>query len=226
MSVMIYSPSWFFGLDAALQAISVIVAFVLAFASYRIYLTLKERSFLYFSVSFFLISTSYIVKIFADLFAYNRLSGESYPALDMLLREFTFVEFVNIFGNLAHRFILLLGFLILIVTLLEIIDRRVIFLLSYFIFIVSAFSIWSFLLFQTTLAVFAGTVAVYYIFEYIEKRKKIMLNSLVGFSLLFLAQISFMFTFFFEKKMFVLGHVFQAIAFTMLLITYVMVFRE
>ncbi|MFP4117296.1 MAG: hypothetical protein ACLFTR_00045 [Candidatus Woesearchaeota archaeon] len=226
MSVMIYSPSWFFGLDAALQAISVIVAFVLAFASYRIYLTLKERSFLYFSVSFFLISTSYIVKIFADLFAYNRLSGESYPALDMLLREFTFVEFVNIFGNLAHRFILLLGFLILIVTLLEIIDRRVIFLLSYFIFIVSAFSIWSFLLFQTTLAVFAGTVAVYYIFEYIEKRKKIMLNSLVGFSLLFLAQISFMFTFFFEKKMFVLGHVFQAIAFTMLLITYVMVFKE
>ncbi len=225
MSVIIYSPSWFFGMDAALQSISVIVAFVLSFAAYKMYKTLKIRSFLYFSLSFFLIAISYIIKIFSDLFVYNRLGEETRP-VGIFLHEFTMIEFVNIFGNLLHRFILLLGFLILIVVLLEIKDRRIIFLLTYFTFIVSSFSMWSFLLFQTTLTVFAGTVAVYYIFEYIEKRKRIMLNSLFGFSLLFIAQISFMFTFFFERRMFVLGHIFQAIGFIMLFITYMLVFKE
>ncbi len=226
MSVVIYSPSWFFGIDAALQLVSVVVAFVLAYASYRMYRLLKESSYLHFSLSFFLISLSYLVKIFSDLYVYNRLGEDVYPKLGIFLHEFTMIEFVNIFGNLLHRFLLLLGFLVLIVVLLEIKDRRVITLLLYFIFIVSSFSMWSFLLFQTTLTMLAGTVAVYYVFEYIEKRKPLMLNSLIGFSLLFMAQISFMFTFFFERRMFVLGHVLQALGFIMLFITYMLVFKE
>ena len=226
MSVIIYSPSWFFGIDAILQSIIVIVAFLLCYSSYKMFKILKEKSFLYFSFSFFLISLSYLVKIFSDLFVYNRLGADNYPVISILLQEFTTIEFVNLFGHLVHRFILLLGFIVLIVVLLDIKDRRIVFLLLYFIFIVSSFSIWSFLLFQTTLTVLAGTVAVYYIFEYIARPRKLMFNSLLAFSILFLAQISFMFTFFFERKMFVVGHILQAIAFGVLLLTYMLVFRE
>ncbi|MFW5852910.1 MAG: hypothetical protein ACOCUR_02675, partial [Nanoarchaeota archaeon] len=204
----------------------VFVALLLSFMAYKIYKLMRESNFFYFSLSFFLIALSYIIKIFTDLFVYGNLGKEMVPWIDIVLYQLSALEFVGIFGNLAHRFFLLQGFLVLLIIFLEIKDRRVMFLFMYFIFIISAFSVWSFLLFQTTLTVFAGTVCVYYIFHYIEHKKRILLYSLVGFSFVFLAQFSFMFTFFYERQMFVLGHIFQAVGFLLLFVTYLLVFRR
>ncbi len=226
MSVIVYSPSWFFGIDALLQSVAVIVSLMLSMAAYRIYSIMRESKFLYFSVSFVLISFSYIVKILTDLFVYNRIMLEQRPMIDLVVHNFSAIEFVSLFGNLAHRFLLLLGFLMLIIILLDIFDRRVVFLLVYFTFIVSVFSAWSFILFQTTVTVFAGTLALYYLFNYIDNQKRVIFYSLLGFSLVFLAQISFMFTFFFERRMFVMGHMFQTIGFIMLFVTYWLVSRR
>ena len=226
MGVIVYSPSWFFGIDAALQSITVIVALLISFTAFKIYSLMKEKNFFYFSLSFLIMAFSYVIKIFSDLFLYLNLEKEMVPWINIILYTLSPLEFISIFGNLAHRFFILIGFLILLVILLKIKDGRIIFLFMYFIFIVSAFSAWSFLLFQTTLTVFAGTVCIYYIFHYIKHRRKILLSSLFGFSLIFLAQISFMFTFFFERQMFVLGHIFQALGFISLFVTYLLVFRK
>ena len=226
MGVLVYSPSWFFGLDVALQSVSIIVALLISFMAYRIYKIMKESNFFYFSLAFFLISLSYVVKSFSDLFLYANLSKDMAPWIDIVLYRLSTLEFISIFGNLAHRFLILLGFLILLIIFLEIKDKRIIFLFTYFIFIISAFSAWSFLLFQTTLTVFAGTVCIYYIFHYLEHRRMILLYSLLGFSFVFLAQFSFMFTFFFERQMFVIGHVLQAVGFLLLFTTYLLVSRK
>ncbi len=226
MAVIVYSPSWFFGIDVALQSVSIVVPLLISLMAFRIYKILRESSFFYFSAAFFLIAVSYVIKSFADLFLYANLNTEMLPWIDIVLYRLSTLEFISIFGNLAHRFLILLGFLILLIIFLKINDRRIIFLFTYFIFIISAFSAWSFLLFQTTLTVLAGTVCIYYLFHYLNHKKKIILYSLIGFSFLFLAQFSFMFTFFFERQMFVIGHVFQAIGFLLLFTTYLLVSRR
>ncbi|MFW6230399.1 MAG: hypothetical protein ACOC32_00040 [Nanoarchaeota archaeon] len=226
MSLIVYSPSWFFGFDAVFHSVSVIVALLISMMAYRIFRLLKESSFFYFSAAFFAIGISYIFKILSDLFVYRNLGEMLAPKIDLILASMTAAEFVNIFGNLIFRFLILLGFLILLVILLKIKDRRIIFLFIYFIFIISTFSAWSFLLFQTTLTVLAGTVCIYYLFHYIEHRKRIIFFSLLGFSFVFLAQVTLMFTFFFQKQMFVLGSIFQAIGFLILFITYLMVLQR
>ena len=226
MTLFIHSPSWFFGIDAVLQSVTVFVAIFLFFMSYKIYKILKEKSFLYFSAGFLSISLAYGIKIFADMFTYKNMGGNFTPWINLVIYRLSTLEFVNIFGHLAFRFLVLLGFLILLITLLKINDGRIIFLLMYFVFITSAFSAWSFLLFQTTLTVFAGVLGIYYLFHYIQNQKKLVLYSLMGFAFLFAAQVSLMFTYFFENQMFVVGHVLQAIGFIILFITYLMVLRK
>lgn len=226
MAIIVYSPSWFSGLDIVLQTISVFVSFLLFLTSYKLYKISKERSFLHFSLAFFSISAAYVAKIFADWFTYSNV-GKSFPGwINLLVYNLSTLEFVNIFGNLAYRFLLLMGFLTLLFVFLKIKDKRIVFLFMYFIFIISAFSAWSFLLFQTTVTVFAGTIGIYYLFHFMENRKRTILLSLIGFGLIFLAQFSFMFTFFYERIMFVIGHIFQAAGFIILLLTYVMVLRK
>jgi hypothetical protein len=226
MAVIVFSPSWFFGIDAALQSVTVLVAFLLCILSFRIYKLMKETSFFNFALAFFVIAIGYLIKILSDLYVYQNLGTTMQTNINIILYMLSPLEFVNIFGNLAYRFLVLLGFVILLVVFLKIKDRRIVFLFMYFIFIISAFSAWSFLLFQTTLTVLAGTVGVYYLFNYMENRKSIILMSLIGFSFIFVAQVSFMFTFFFERIMFVLGHISQAIGFIILFVTYLLVSRK
>jgi hypothetical protein len=226
MAVIVFSPSWFFGIDAALQSVTVLVAFLLCILSFRIYKLMKETSFFNFALAFFVIAIGYLIKILSDLYVYQNLGTTMQTNINIILYMLSPLEFVNIFGNLAYRFLVLLGFVILLVVFLKIKDRRIVFLFMYFIFIISAFSAWSFLLFQTTLTVLAGTVGVYYLFNYMENRKSIILMSLIGFSFIFVAQVSFMFTFFFERIMFVLGHISQALGFIILFVTYLLVSRK
>lgn len=226
MGILIYSPSWFAGVDIALELVSVIVSFLLFFLAYRLYKISNEKSFLRFSFGFFTISASYIVKILSDLYIYLNMGSTSKPWINVILYRLSTIEFINIFGNLVHRFLLLLGFLILLVVYLRIKDKRVIFLLTYFIFIISAFSAWSFLLFQTTMAMIAGTVGIHVLMKFIESRRKAMLRSTIAFGFLFAAQACFMFTFFLERQMFIIGHILQASGFLVLLLTYFMVLKK
>lgn len=226
MPVVVFSPSWFFGIDAALESVTVLVAFLLSILAFRIYKLLKESSFFHFALAFFMISVGYLVKILSDLYVYKNIGSSMVANINIILYTLSPLEFVNIFGNLAFRFLVLLGFLILLIVFLKIKDRRIVFLFMYFIFIISAFSAWSFLLFQTTLTVLAGTVCVYYLFHYMGNRKSIIMMSLIGFSFIFIAQVSFMFTFFFERIMFVLGHIAQALGFIILFVTYLLVSRR
>ncbi len=223
MGIIVYSPSWFAGVDIALEMVSVIVSFLLFFLAYKLFTISNEKSFRRFSYGFLSISISYVIKILSDLYLYINLGSSSRPWINVILYRLSTIEFINIFGNIVHRFLLLLGFLILLVVYLRIKDKRVIFLLTYFVFIISAFSAWSFLLFQTTMAMVAGTVGMHVLMKYIERRKKAMLRSTVAFGFIFLAQACFMFTFFFERQMFVIGHIFQAFGFLVLLLTYVMI---
>ena len=226
MGVIVYSPSWFLGIDIVLQSIAVFTAILVSLMAFKIYKIMKEPNFLYFSLSFFLIGFSYLIKIISDFFLYTNLSKEMSPWINIVLYRLSTLEFISIFGNLAHRFLILVAFLLLIIVFLDIKDKRIIFLFMYFIFIISAFSAWSFLLFQTTLTVLSGTVCIYYIFNFIEHKRRIILYSLMGFSFVFMAQVSFMFTFFFERQMFVLGHIFQAIGFLLILSTYFLVSKK
>jgi hypothetical protein len=226
MGIIIYSPSWFSGLDIALQLISVFVSFLLFITSYKLFKISKEKGFLYFALAFFSISAAYVSKIFADWFTYTNIGKDLPHWINLLFYNLTTLEFVNIFGNLGYRFLLLLGFLILIFVFLKIKDKRIVFLFMYFTFIISAFSVWSFLLFQTTVTVFAGTIALYYLLHYFENKRRTVLLSLIGFGMIFVAQFSFLFTFFLEKIMFVIGHIFQAAGFLILLTTYIMVLKK
>jgi hypothetical protein len=226
MGILIYSPSWFTGVDIALEMVSVAVSFLLFFLAFKLYKISNEKNFLRFSFGFFAISASYVIKILSDIYLYTNINTTTRPWINLIMYRLSTIEFVNIFGNLAHRFLLLLGFLILLVVYLRIKDKRVIFLLSYFVFIISAFSAWSFLLFQTTMAMVAGTVGIHVLMKFIESRKKAMLRSTIAFGLLFAAQACFMFTFFLERQMFVIGHILQASGFLVLLLTYFMVLKK
>src|SRR3989344_2629629 len=67
MFELFFVPKWFYGIDAVLEGIVVIVALLIAGYAYKVYKKLNERKFKFFSLAFLLIGLSFLAKIFTHL---------------------------------------------------------------------------------------------------------------------------------------------------------------
>lgn len=116
ISAYLSGPEWFLSVAGCIEAFAALIIFVVAFLAARIYRITHERKYLSFSASFILLSISFLVKAITD----GLLSG---TLVKLTESSATSVFF---FGYVAHIFLALTAYAILVIITHKIEDKRVI----------------------------------------------------------------------------------------------------
>jgi hypothetical protein len=216
------TPDWFQEIDTLFEAISILVTFFIGLTAYKFYRLTTEEKYKWFSVSFLLISFSYLFKILTNFFVYNeeqvRHTLEGYTYVVNYVHEYYYLE---IFGTLAFRFLMLVGLFGLYYIITKSQDKKSIPLVLFLLFFTTIFSNVQYFAFHLTAALLLGLIVWQY-YELCRQQKKTFTfcNPLVAFSILFMSQIIFSLLFL-TPKVYVIAEIVQLFGFLLLLYNYV-----
>ncbi len=199
-------PKWFFGVDAGLEAFAALIAFFIAFASYRVYRLTKEKKYAHFTASFVILTLSFLIRAATDLI----LEG-------MLIKvPQTLTGIIFFTGYVAHILLALTAYLMLVIVTHKITDKRIIALL--FLILVPSLLISGsyFLSFYGLSTIFLAFVALAYYQNYRKVCKAAACLVFIAFTLITLSQAMFLLEAFYDP-FYVAAHVTQATGYLVLL---------
>lgn len=175
-------PSWFFGIDATLEAIAALIAFFVAVAAYKVYHISGERKYGFFTASFVLITLSFLSRATADMLLENLL----FEVPQALTSQ------IFLYGYLAHILLAVVAYVILIVITHKIEDKRVIALLILAPLLCLLLSASYYISFYGLSALFLVFVALAYFQNYKKVCSPASCMVFISFLLLALAQVQFL----------------------------------
>ncbi len=126
VNVLLQTPPsyWFFGVDAILEAMAAVIAFLVVWASYRVYRLTGDKTHKYFTISFFLLTLSFFARAFTDAILENLLF--SVP------QEYAGALFY--LGYVAHIFLAIAAYIIIFALTHKLYDKRIL----VFLFLITA----------------------------------------------------------------------------------------
>ncbi len=220
------SPSWFYGYDAVIDIISVIVPLLIAFYSYRLYRLTEETKYRYFALAFILISLSLVAKIVTNVNVYFSTAREI--SADLLTTVVEVVKTTNLLyraGFFFHHFFMLLAFYLIYLVTKQNKDTGLMLLSVYFIGITSVLSNFVFFVFHISAAVLLFFIFWNYYVNYHERKRGAIYRVALSFLVLLFSQAVFAFSSI-EKQLYVVGELMQLLGFMLLLGTYISITRR
>jgi hypothetical protein len=182
VNVILQGPKWFFGVDAGLGFLSMLIAALVAVMAYKVYKMTREKKYAFFSVSFALLTFSYLSRAWTDVL----LQGEMTRLPERLVGTVFFV------GYVLHIFSALTAFLLLIFVTYKLQDKRIIALL-YLILIPSMLLSGSyFLSFYGLSIIFLSFITYAFYGNYKKVRTKTALLVASAFTLITFSQVAFL----------------------------------
>jgi len=218
-------PNWFYGIDIIIEVISLIVAGLIAFFSYKAFKITKERKYFFFALAFFLIAISFVSKMYGLIIACTGLAKASFGYFTAVTQKMTLIQFIYSMGYFLQRFIFLVGLLALTSLCLKIRNRKTIFMLVFFVFIATWFSNQSYLIFHIIAAFLLIYISLYFYVNYLRKRTFNARLVPMSFFLLLISQLIFIFVIR-DLNLYVVGNIFQLAGFVVLLFTYILVLKK
>ena len=114
MLQLVYSPQWFYGKDIIIDVISIILLFLVSFASVRYYFMKRNKNCMYLAVSFVTIAVSFMFKIMTNFTLYNHeIKTHTLGLLTITYQTTEVTGALFHVGFLLHRILSLLGFYLL-----------------------------------------------------------------------------------------------------------------
>lgn len=113
-NVYLHGPEWFLGLDAALEGLAALIAFLVTLVSYRAFRATDERRTGYFTLSMGLLTLSFLSRSIAD----SLLRGIFIPLTE------TTAGLVFYLGYVAHIMLAFVAYIILVCITHKINDKR------------------------------------------------------------------------------------------------------
>ncbi len=214
---IVFSPRWFFGIDNLLDLFSVITTLLISFYSFRLYKFSRKRSYLSFSISFFIITLAFLAKIVTNAILYS-------PAITQWIHDCCAItrsimgqsNILFILGQLAFRFLFLLGFFSVYWVLSKSKERNKFPFIIYLLAAVTLGSAYSYMLFGLTGIVILTYIVHYYQLTYRKNRKTATLLTLSSFVLILLSQLVFIFLFV-DLRLYVVSEIIQLAGYLLLL---------
>ncbi len=223
---LIVSPPWFYNIDSLFELVFIVVAFLISFFSFRAYRITKEKRYLFFSSSFFMMALAFILKVVSNTLVYTKELSQARIGPWVLTKvTITQLGWVHSYAGLFFRFLLLSAFLVLLVLVLKIRDKKEIAIVAYLLLIVAFLSGLLHFLFHTTLAVFLAIITYSFYENMVAKRSKPSRYVFWSFLSLFLSHLFFMFDQV-SNHFYVVGEVLQLVGALVLLATYLMVLKK
>ena len=222
---LIISPTWFVGIDAAFDTISVIVAILISIFSFRIYRFTSQKRYLALSGAYLLICFSFLIKIVTSLSIYFQIFAQKVGPTILVRYSPERIQLLASLGLTSFQLMMLLGFLMIYGVLWGISDKRVIFLLLYLGTMMVLFSDISYYAFHATNIILLAFIVWKLKLNYNEKKTNLSRYVMIGFSLIVISQLFFLFIHL-SKELYVFGESFQLLGYALLLFASIKVLRK
>ena len=180
---LVSQVSFSYGITSIIEFIGLIVAFLIAFQSLRIYRYVRDKKYRLFSTSFLFLGTSYIFKIFSNLTVSYKVSIFNPAMIIEAFNKLTYFQAAQFLSFILFKSFLLLGFLLLFLITIKIDKKREIILLIYLGAISVFISIFLDPIFNLTISV----ILLFLTFNFYENyQKKASKNSFLVFNAFFM----------------------------------------
>lgn len=214
--ISINGPAWFNTFDSIFQLLFAVITLIICGYSYRAYRLLQERRYKYFSAGFLMISAGFFVLSLSNLLIYTGV-------YDGIVTRLGGLNLANLF-YLGHIFLMLFGYMLLLVVAMKLQQRRLIALLFAFILLFTAFSYQYYLKFHLISFMLLAFMTWQFFDNYKEKKT---LNSGLVFSTFYMLAFAeiFLLTIIFMPILYVVGHIMQLIGYSLLLLMFILVHK-
>jgi hypothetical protein len=213
-----------YGIDSLIEFLSVIVAFIISYQSYRIYKLIKNKEFRSFSLAFALIAIAFIFKILSNFTIYHYVEISDYHTTLRIISQFKYIELINFLSVIFYRLFVLLGLLILFFITTKTIKASKIFLFIYLGLLVIALSIYFPFIFYLTLVFILIFLTTYFYKNYQETKSNNSLLVFIGFLFFSISKLILIFSS--NPILYLLGEIFLFLGFVSLLINQIKIKNE
>jgi hypothetical protein len=222
MESIIHSPAWFFGIDSIFAFITFLVTIAIGLYSYKIYKLLKDKKYFYFALAFLFIAFSFITQaVVITLIALEILRLQDLFAL------IPTIYIIKNLGFLAYSALMVAAYMIILIISSKIKDRNIMSLLMILavlgVLIGGANEMYN--VFYVVSAILLGYIVKAYYSNYTKKKAKSAWFVLLSFSVIFIAQLFFIF-YPLWPMFYVIGHIVQMIGYLILLGSLILVLRK
>ena len=226
MLTLLFSPKWFYGIDIAFEIVSIIVALLISFYSYKLYTISKKKEHKYFHIFFLMIAIAFIFKILTNFDLYfDVLKTMQIGSIQVQYISKSLSTIYRFGGLFMYRLLTALFAYGLYMLVNKKRDKKDVLLFTYFLIILAFLSYYGYFLFHLTIVMLLGFVSYYY---YKNCKKLHTINSRLvacGFIMLTLANVVFAVVEL-DLVLYVLAEVFQLAGFCLLLGAFVSVIRK
>lgn len=219
-----FTPQWFYGIDSLFDFISLLVAVLIFYFSYRVYKVVGNKNYSIMFYSFVGISLSFLIKIFANLSLYYA------PVRVTISSAMSTVVAVNISkvfisGVFFYRFAFLLSMALLFWLTLRVKDKRVLALMMVFAVVAAELSFAYYSVFHMVAAVFLLFIFSFFQSNYSKRKTTNALQVALAFLFIFLSQAAFVFMIL-QPLLYAIGEVLQLLGYGLLLFNIISVLKR
>lgn len=234
MYQLFYTPSWFQGFDLVFDAISIVVALLVAGYSWKVYKLTSENKYGYFSFAFLLITIGLIAKVATyGILYFKPLRDVAAVVVGPAAGFELSLSYLWYRGAFFFQMASMLSAWLLLFFVSQKTRSRLkkfyeisqIALFLYLIMLVSFVSNFKYFVFYLTSAVMLGMTSLHYYKNYLNTEKKSAFLVMSSFLLLTFSQIFSVFVFVFES-FYVLGELLLLMGFLLILYTYWSVIKK
>jgi len=228
MSSIYFVPSWFVGTSAILEFFFFTIALIISFYANKIYTLTKQKEHKFFSIGFLLISLSYLVLLFLNLFFLTKRNNRIF-----IVEINQIISLTNLIFFL-YSVLFIMGLVTLVYMAFELKNAKLYVLLTLLGIVPILFSTSRNWLLYPISAVFLLFLSIYFLERYYETGKTKTLISFIAFVLLLLTRVEFVFAsknlpfFLFEKcdMHFIIAHLIESIAYLLLLFNLINILKN
>jgi len=220
MDIVVYSPVWFFGYDSICELISMFITFFIGVYAYRIFKLSGQRKYKFLYLSFILLGIAFLAKSITNWIIYKEwVTQQLYVGKVIQL-----YALYNL-GYLIHVVLALSAYMLLVLLLWDVRDRRVISLSFIFVIMMTILTEQVFASFHIISFILLGFICAEFWKNARKTKKKSSYFVFAGFAVLMLSQLVFVFI----NRLpafYVAGEIVQLAGYVLLLITLLSIFGK
>ena len=222
---VIYSPQWFYGKDIVIDLVSVFVLLLIAFFSFKYYKIRKNKNYVYFGLSFILLSVSFLFKILTNFTIYfHVLETKNIGFLSLTYQTIKTSDVLFIVGFLIYRLLTLFGLYMLYSVYYDQ-PKTNIFLIAYLILVSTYFTQSAYYIFHLTSLILLVLLTIQYSKTYIKNKNNATRMLASSFGIITASQILSIFVSI-STKFYVFAEIIQLIGYVILLFSFLTVLRH
>ncbi|MBU0757186.1 MAG: hypothetical protein KKF44_03920 [Nanoarchaeota archaeon] len=220
MTLVYFSPQWFFGYDIVLEIFFFIIALITSLLALRVYKLTNAQQAGLFSLSFMLISISYLIQSILNYLIISKLN----ESVCRIVKIQSVAQF-DIIGFFAHIIFMTIGLAILVYMTLKVRKNSLLLLLIITNIGAIFYSKNSILMFFWLSSMYVGYLVLHFAVNYFKNRNFKSMTVVLAFMFLFFSNIHFLFTIN-HQLYYVIGHISEFIAYILFLTNFYLVLKR